>query len=114
MKPAILIHGTCNHVEYFSDQYPSLSNSHWFPWLQKQLLMHGYLAQAPEMPNATRPKYEEWKDTFQRFPIDGETILIGHSCGAGFLLRWMSELPARVARLILVAPWIDPSGYKDP
>jgi predicted alpha/beta hydrolase family esterase len=114
MKTAILIHGTCDHGEYFSDKYPSLSNSHWFPWLQKQLLMHGYLAQAPEMPNPVRPKYSDWKAMFERFPINGDTILIGHSCGGGFLTRWMSELPARAAKLILVAPWIDPTGYKDP
>ncbi len=114
MKTATLIHGTCDHVEFFSEQYSSLSNSHWFPWLQKQLLMHGYLTQTPEMPNATRPVYSQWRDLFERLPLGPESILIGHSCGGGFLTRWMSEAMTRVAKLILVAPWIDPTGLKDP
>lgn len=31
MKKAIIIHGACDKEEYFSDKYPSLSNSHWLP-----------------------------------------------------------------------------------
>lgn len=81
MKRAVVVHGTCDDEEYFSDKYPSLSNSHWFPWLQKQLLMKNIFTQTPEMPEAYKPDYEKWKKEFERFlPAD---ILIGHSCGGG-------------------------------
>lgn len=112
MKNAILLHGACDKEEYFSVEYPSLSNSHWFPWLQKQLLINGILTQTPEFPSPYAPIYSEWKIEFERFPINSETILIGHSCGGGFLVRWLSESKIKVDKVILVAPWFDPDKTK--
>lgn len=109
---ALIIHGTCGKEEYFSDKYPSLSNSHWLPWLQKQLLIKGIFTQTPEMPDAHEPDYGKWKKEFERFYIDKNTILVGHSCGGGFLLRWLSENNINPAKLLLVAPWIDPEKEK--
>lgn len=112
MKNSIIIHGTCDKEEYFSDKYPSLSNSHWLPWLQKQLLINNILTQTPEMPDAYLPDYEKWKKEFERFDINEETILIGHSCGGGFLIRYLSENKININKLILVAPWLDPEREK--
>lgn len=112
MKNAILIHGCCDKKEYFSDKYPSLSNSHWFPWLQKQLLMKGIFTQTPEMPKPYEPDYNEWKKEFERFDIHEDTFLVGHSCGGGFLIRWLSENKIHVNKLILVAPWLDPNSRR--
>ena len=75
MLNAILIHGSCDKEEYFSNKYPSLSNSHWFPWLQKQLLIKGIFTQTPEMPDAYAPDYEKWKIEFEHYPVDEETIV---------------------------------------
>lgn len=108
MKNAILVHGCSGKDEYFNEKYPSGSNSHWFPWLQKQLLIKGVFSQTPEMPRPYSPEYKKWSETFERFPIDEETVLVGHSCGGGFLLRWLSKNRARIKKLILVAPWLDP------
>jgi len=112
MKNAIIIHGTCEEDEYFSDKYPSLSNSHWLPWLQKQLLINNIFIQTPEMPEAYRPDYDKWKMEFERFDINNETILVGHSCGGGFLIRWLSENKIKIKKLILVAPWLDSNKEK--
>jgi len=109
---AIIIHGTCDKEEYFSDKYPSLSNSHWFPWLQKQLLMKGIFTQTPEMPEAYISDYEKWEKEFERFETNDDTVLIGHSCGAGFLVRWLSENKVNFSKLVLVAPWLDPEREK--
>jgi predicted alpha/beta hydrolase family esterase len=111
MKKALLIHGICDREEYFSDEHPSLSNNHWFPWLQKQLLIRGIFTQTPEMPDAYDANYDykKWKEEFEKNKIDEETILVGHSCGAGFLVRWLSENNAKAKKLILVAPWMDPN-----
>ncbi len=110
MKTAILIHGMPSKAEYLNSSSPSLSNKHWFPWLQKQLLLNDILAQTPEMPTPYQPDYEKWKETFEQFKINENTILIGHSCGGGFLVRWLSENPIKINKLFLIAPWIDPSN----
>lgn len=109
MNRAIILHGTPSKKSYYNSKRDSQSNSHWLPWLQQQLLVHDILAQAPEMPVPYSPDYEQWKREFERYVIDENTILIGHSCGAGFLVRWLSESDQRVKKLVLVAPWLDPS-----
>ena len=108
MKNAILVHGWNNKAEYFGEEFPSPSNSHWFPWLQKQLLMKGILAQTPEMPQPYQPQYGLWKTEFEKFQPDSADILVGHSCGGGFLTRWLSENKSSHETVILVAPWLDP------
>ena len=112
MKNSIIIHGTCDKEEYFSDKHSSLSNSHWLPWLQKQLLINDIFTQTPEMPEAYSPDYEKWSREFARFEVHESTVLVGHSCGGGFLLRWLSENQVKIKKLILVAPWLDPRRDK--
>lgn len=115
MQNALLIHGTPDREEYFDPHSLSPSNAHWFPWLQKQLLVHGCETQTPEMPKAYQPNYAAWSAEFQRYLLTNETLLVGHSCGGGFLIRWLSEHKQPVARLVLVAPWMDPDrNHCDP
>ncbi len=109
MKTAIIIHGWPNKEEYYNINISSPSNMHWLPWIQKKLLLKNVLAQTPEMPQAYKPHYEDWKSTLEQFKIDEETILIGHSCGGGFLVRWLSETDIKVGQVILVVPWVNPS-----
>ena len=105
MKNAILIHGTASKEEYFSPLLPSLSNANWHPWVQQQLIIKGIPTQVPEMPNAWKPDYATWQKEFERYDITPETMLVGHSCGAGFIVRWLSgHKDVRVAKVVLVAP----------
>lgn len=110
MKTAIILHGRPSKTEYYDPKQDSPSNAHWLPWLQQELLMKNVLAQTPELPRAYKPNYQEWEKTFNQFTIDNETILIGHSTGAGFLIRWLSENKTKVNKVILVAPYLDPKG----
>ena len=108
MKNAILLHGMPSKEEYYSEKYPSASNSHWFPWLQKQLLIHDVFAATPEVPLPFDLQWDRWAKEVERYAITPETILVGHSCGAGFWVRYLSEhRELRVGKVILVAPWID-------
>ena len=114
MKNAILLHGTPSKEEYYSLEHPSLSNAHWFPWLQKQLILKDIPTATPDMPHAYLPDYNVWQTEFERFDITPETILVGHSCGGGFLVRWLSEHPeVQVGKVVLVAPWLDPDNEKE-
>jgi predicted alpha/beta hydrolase family esterase len=111
VKTAIILHGKPDpgKQEYYNPDVPSASNSHWLPWLQKQLLISDIAAQTPEIPNSWEPDYPTWQKEFERYDITPETTLVGHSCGAGFIVRWLSEhADARVGRVVLVAPWLDP------
>jgi len=110
MKHAVLVHGFASKSEYYNPDYPSLSNCHWFPWLQKQLLMHEIAAQTPEIPRVYELNYNSWVRELERYDIGPHTQLVGHSCGGGFLVRWLSEHKAvHVGRVVLVAPWLGPT-----
>ena len=93
MKQAIIVHGKPSKQSYFNPNLPSTSNSIWIPWLQQQLLVRGIDTQTPEMPESWRPDYSLWRQTFEKYDVNSETILVGHSCGGGFLIQWMSENP---------------------
>lgn len=109
MKNAIIVHGMPSKDDYYNSELPSMSNSHWVPWLQNMLLTSNIAAVTPEMPLAFAPDYAIWQREFERYDISEDTILVGHSCGGGFLVRWLSEhTDIQVGKVILVAPWIDP------
>ena len=107
MKTAIIIHGMPSEEEYYKDENPSPSNAHWLPWIQKELIKKDILAQTPEMPVPYNPEYKAWKEVFEQFIINENTILIGHSGGSGFIVRYLSENNVKVGNVVLVAPWID-------
>ncbi len=114
MKTAILLHGQPDKEEYFDANVPSASNAHWFPSLQKQLLVNGIHAQTPEVPNCFKLEYDVWLKEVDRFEIGTDTLLVGHSTGAGFWVRYLSErLDLIVGKVVLVAPWLDPFNEYD-
>lgn len=97
--------------EYYDPNVLSMSNLHWLPWLQSQLIKLDIQAHTPEMPHSYAPKWDVWTREIERYEIDEETALIGHSCGGGFWARYLSEnKQLQVGRVILVAPWLDPDG----
>lgn len=105
MTNAIILHGKPQKSTYYDHDLPSASNDGWLPWLQKELLILGIPTQTPEMFNAWQPDYRIWKKEFERYDITQDTILIGHSMGAGFIVQWLSEHPkTHVSRVFLVAP----------
>lgn len=108
MKQVILIHGAPYEKEFYNPEKPTPSNGCWLPWVQKQLSLKGLLCQALEFPRPYDPIYEEWLKVMEYISIDPETILVGHSCGGGFLIRYLSEHPEKLpGKVILVAPWLD-------
>lgn len=108
MPNAIILHGSPEKDEYYDPSAPSESNRAWLPWLQRQLQIKDIKADTPEIPHSYDPQLDLWTKEFERFEIGPETLLVGHSCGAGFIIRWLSEhKDVRVRKVILVAPWLD-------
>lgn len=108
MKNAIILHGRPSKEEYYSDQFPSMSNAHWIPWLQGRLLKKDIFASTPEVPLAFAPEWNRWLKEVERFEIGPDTILVGHSTGAGFWIRYLSDnTNLKVGKVVLVAPYLD-------
>ncbi len=102
MKQVILIHGSPEPGEIATQE--SITPD-WFLWIQQQV-PHTVI---PPMPLEVEVVYNEWVTVFENYTLSPDSIIVGHSCGGGFLLRYFSEHPElRVSKIILVAPWIDP------
>jgi predicted alpha/beta hydrolase family esterase len=108
MKNAIILHGKPSKQEYYGEQFPSMSNSHWIPWLQSQLIKNDIVTATPDVPMNFEPNWPLWVKEVERFEIGPETILVGHSTGAGLWVRYLSEHPElKVGKVVLVAPYLD-------
>jgi predicted alpha/beta hydrolase family esterase len=111
MSNAILIPGRPDKEEHYNPKRPSNSEDHWFSWLKRQLILKDIHAVSIEPPFPFRPRYGEWKKEFERFDVTLDTTLVGHSCGGGFLARYLSEnKDLKVGKVVLVAPWINPDN----
>ncbi|MDB5185292.1 MAG: hypothetical protein JWN38_1100 [Candidatus Saccharibacteria bacterium] len=111
MSNAILVPGRPDKDQHYDPQRPSNSEDHWFGWLRRQLILKDIHAVSVEPPFPFRPRYDEWLREFERFDILPDTILVGHSCGGGFLVRYLSEhKDLKVGKVFLVAPWVNPDN----
>ena len=104
-KKCIIIHGCPSNAKKAMNPETRTYDKHWIPWTKKQLLVHNIETETPLMPSPWQPDYEKFKRTFEKYAIDENTILIGHSCGCAFLVRWLGETKKKIFKLILVAPW---------
>ncbi len=98
MNNCIIIHGcpsTNNDPSY---------NKHWIPWIKKELVMKNISVETPNMPEPWQPDYDKFKTEFEKYSVDENTILIGHSCGCAFLVHRLGETKQKIAKLILIAP----------
>ena len=103
----VLVHG-CPDTEERSVE-PTY-DEHWMPRIKQELASRHIAVDAPRMPRPWRPDYAAFKEEFEKAGITEDTILIGHSCGCAFLVRWLGDTKRPVRKLILVAPWKIPSG----
>ena len=79
-------------------------DKHWIPWLKRELSSR-IKTETPLMPDPWEPNYNKFKATFEKCKVTEDIILVGHSCGCSFLVRWLGETKQKVNKLILVAPW---------
>lgn len=83
MTNIFIIHGTGGSPE-----------GNWFPWLSKELNKLGHEAYVPKFPTPEGQSLESWLKVFEDYKkyINEETILVGHSLGAAFLLSLLEHL----------------------
>ncbi|TSC83800.1 MAG: hypothetical protein G01um101416_1172 [Microgenomates group bacterium Gr01-1014_16] len=101
----VVIHGCPSNVEKAMSPERRTYDKHWIPWIKKELTARGIKTETPLMPTPWEPDYEKFKKEFEKQKVTESTILIGHSCGSAFLVRWLGETKRKIFKLILVAPW---------
>lgn len=90
-KRAVIVHG-----------WGADHTSNWFPWLAGELRQHHWEVQVPDFPHTQNPVLDEWLKHFENVaaglvPADrkqprGLQLLIGHSLGVPFILRYLESI----------------------
>lgn len=76
-----------------------------------------YEVRYPQMPSESDPDYESWKTQIKKETsgLQGEVILIGHSLGSSFLLKYLAEekIEKAIAGIFLMAtPYWGGDGWQ--
>ena len=102
MKNCIIIHG--GPLTDIPENPHNLHTLYWHPWTKTELGKHNIHTLIPAMPNPWNPKYDEYKEHMDSLPVSEDSVLIGHSRGVAFLLRWLGDTKQKIQKLIMVAP----------
>lgn len=127
MQQVVVIHGGTTfdsrdqYLDFLRTREVSLDyfrlKMDWKNSLQKDL-GENYEVLQPRMPNKDDAKYVEWKIWFGRMIpyLEDGVIFIGHSLGALFLLKYLSEnvLSKKIKAIILIAPPFDEGAGCEP
>jgi len=97
MKNAIIIHGTYGSPD-----------ENWFPWLKENLENIGYQVEVPLFPTPDNQSLESWLNVFGSLEakLNANSILIGHSLGAAFILTILESLSSPVKAVFLVSGFL--------
>jgi predicted alpha/beta hydrolase family esterase len=127
-QQVIAIHGGdsfATRTEYIKSLWWNLPRFNWVDFLSprkrgwksrlQETVGDEYEVILPRMPRPQNAQYKEWKSTFENLlpNIREDVILIGHSLGASFLAKYLSEndFPRRIKGTFLVAgPFDTDSG----
>jgi len=102
----VIVHGCPSNKETSINFETRTYDKHWIPWTRDSLEKKGIKVEVPMMPEPWMASYDNWKKEFEKkVNIDENSILIGHSCGCAFLVRWLGDTKHKIKKLILVAPW---------
>lgn len=103
MKNCIIVHG--GPLTDTPENPHNLHTLYWHPWVKKELEgKYNIDTLIPAMPNPWQSKYDEYKKVMDSLPVSEDSVLVGHSRGVAFLLRWLGDTKQKVDKLIMVAP----------
>lgn len=100
----IIVHGAYGHPF-----------ENWFNWMRIELEKLGIECLVPQLPTPNGQELKNWLQLFSSTIspiINHDTILIGHSLGAAFLLRWLEQANQTVSTTILVGSFIGNVGIQ--
>jgi predicted alpha/beta hydrolase family esterase len=87
-------------------------DGNWFPWLKNKLESVGHNVYVPRFPTPEGQSVKNWcKVLDKQAPRFGRnTILIGHSCGAAYILSILEIIKEPIAASIFVSGFMDKLG----
>ncbi len=104
-KRVIIVHGW--------EGYPE---DCWFPWLKRELELHGFEVIIPKLPHPEVPEIKSWVMALGHSVgvIDGSTYFVGHSIGCQTILRYLAILPEgqKVGGAVFVAGFFNLMGLE--
>ncbi len=97
MLNIIIIHGTGGSP-----------NENWFPWLKSELEKLNHRVFVPEFPTPKNQSLKNWLDVFKNYEqyLDKNTIVVGHSLGAAFLLNVLEKLDRPIKSAFFVSGFL--------
>ena len=90
----IIIHGIYGHPD-----------ENWFPWLKEELEAKGHEVIIPKFPTPINQSREKWLEALSKYEgkITEDTIMIGHSLGAPFILNYLEQSNKKIKAAFFVA-----------
>lgn len=101
MKTAVVFHGTLGSPD-----------GNWFRWLQMELENRGLSVWLPQLPQPEQPSLQKWQEFVKEqcpFPINEETLIVGHSSGAILALVLAQNSTERIGAIVDVSVFYDNS-----
>ena len=80
-------------------------DANWFPWLKSELKSRNFEVIVPKFPTPFDQSLESWLRIIEKYEnkINQETIMIGHSLGAAFILNYLEQSNKKIKAALLVA-----------
>ncbi len=102
-RTAFIFHGTGSNP-----------GQHWFRWLKEELEERGFEVFVPEFPTMDGQSLENWLEVFEEYEdeINEDSIMIGHSTGAVFVLDLLDIKDFEIEAAFLVAGFVGPLGLE--
>jgi len=92
-------------------------DGNWFQWLKKELEKLGHEVFVPKFPTPENQSVDSWCEVLRKeapFEFGADTILVGHSCGATYMLSILNEDRAKpLAASFFVSGFLHDLGDDD-
>lgn len=91
----LVVHGIFGHAQ-----------ENWLPWFKKELEQLGHEVIIPNLPNADKPKLNEWLAELKKVKssLGDNVVIVAHSLGAPTVCKFIEQEKIKAKKLFLIAP----------